>query len=516
MKEYSLKEKRKRGVVLTLTGLKRLQAAILEEERSERGGKRLTQPELSDRMGVSTSTLSRLWSLNSRIDPRTLRICFSAFNLDLHKEDYTLFDTDDIDDLDENPQEDADVIVRDFPKKTGHTDLYTESELFTFGQTIPDKKVSPQLVNNVVDAKEISTEFKLNKGTLNNKDKSNITQYLKYPSGPLPLESKFYISRPPLEELAYQEILQPGCVIRIQGSREMGKTSLMLRILEQARKLDYGTAKLNINQVDINVLQKPSLFLQWLAASISRQLGQEFHLEQHWDADIGSKLSCTLYLREFLLAPLEKPLLLVLDEVQNIFEYPDLAREFLPLLRSWQEEAQQDQVWQKLRLVIVYSTDVYLPLDINQSPFNIGLPLKLSEFTYEQVIELAKCYGIDWIQYNQLQQLMNLIGGHPALTNLTFYQVCRQQLTLEESCKTADTQNGIYRQHLQNLLNNLQQNPQLLDIFRNLVLKDEDIFLDPLTVYKLESMGLIHSQREKWEISCKLYRDFFGKYFQEK
>ncbi|MBD2450737.1 AAA-like domain-containing protein [Nostoc sp. FACHB-152] len=511
MKEEKNKSLRKRGVVLTVVGLKRLQTAILEEERQTRGGKRFTQVELSDRIGISTSSLSRLWSLNSRIDPRTMRICFSAFDLALHENDYTLYDANDIDSQHEDYQEEQQVIDRDLSEYSDNADSLSESKLSLQQKTMTAKTAPSEIVSVFLGGEKIKSEISLHKQSDYN-CQVKITEYIKYPCGPLSLDSKFYIPRPPLEELAYQEIMQPGCVIRIKGYRGMGKTSLMLRILAHARMLGYETAKLNMTQVDINVLQKPQLFMQWLAASIARQLGLEFNVNKHWDEEIGSKLSCTLYLKEYLLAPLDKPLLLVFDEVQHIFEYPDLANEFLPLLRSWQEEAQQDEVWTKLRLVIVYSTDVYLSLDINQSPFNIGLPLKLSEFTLEQVIELANHYGIDWQHNEQVQQLMELIGGHPALLNITLYHLHCQKLTLEEILRTAVTELGIYRQHLRTLLNKLQKNAQLLDSIKILLTKDENIDLDILTTYQLENMGLIQLQQQKWVISCKLYRDFLKKY----
>ncbi|BBD70624.1 hypothetical protein NIES4072_69910 [Nostoc commune NIES-4072] len=502
MKEDKNKSLRKRGVVLTAVGIKRLQTAILEEERQKRGGKRFTQVELSDRIGISTSSLSRLWSLNSRIDPRTMRIFFSAFDLVLHEDDYTLYDANDIDFHQEYFQQQGQVIVGDLSENSANS---------VQQQTITPNTAPSQIVSVFLGEEKFKSEITLQKQNDYN-IQTKISEYIKYPCTPLSLDSKFYIPRPPLEELAYQEITQPGCVIRIQGCRGMGKTSLMLRILAHTKTLDYETAKLNIAQVDIDVLQKPQLFMQWLAASIARQLGIEFNVDKHWDEEIGSKLSCTLYLKECLLAPLEKPLLLVLDEVQHIFEYPELANEFLPLLRSWQEEAQHDEIWAKLRLVIVYSTDVYISVDMNQSPFNIGLPLKISEFSFEQVIELANRYGIDWQQNKQVQQLMELIGGHPALLNLTLYHLRYHKLTLEEILQTATTELGIYRQHLQNLLNKVQKNSQLLDSIKNLLTKDENIDLNILTAYKLENIGLIQLQQQKWVISCKLYRDFLKKY----
>ncbi|MFN6486620.1 MULTISPECIES: AAA-like domain-containing protein [unclassified Nostoc] len=504
MKEDKNKSLRKRGVVLTAVGMKRLQTAILEEERQKRGGKRYTQVELGDRIGISTSSLSRLWSLNSRIDPRTMRICFSAFDLTLHEDDYTIYDANDIDFYQEYLQEQRQLIVRD---------LSQNSDNSVQQQTIIPNTVPSQIVSVFLTEDKIKSEITLKKQSDRN-IQAKISEYIKYPCAPLSLDSKFYIPRPPLEELAYQEITQPGCVIRIQGCRGMGKTSLMLRILAHAKTLDYKTAKLNIAQVDIDVLQKPQLFMQWLAASIARQLGIEFNIDKHWDEEIGSKLSCTLYLKECLLAPLEKPLLLVLDEVQHIFEYPELANEFLPLLRSWQEEAQQDEVWPKLRLVIVYSTEVDFSLDINQSPFNIGLPLKLLEFTSEHVIELANRYGIDWKENQQVQQLMELIGGHPALINITLYHLRYHKLTLEDILLTASTELGIYRQYLQNLLNKLQKSTQLLDSMKIFLTKNENIDLDILSTYKLEDMGLIKLQQQKWVISCQLYRDFLKKYLE--
>ncbi len=506
MKQKQNTSKRKRGVVLTVAGLKRFQAAILEVERGERGGKRFTQAELSDRIGVSTATLSRLWSLNCRIDPRTLRICFSSFDLRLTEGDYTLFTPEDINGIDENWEED---INGDSPNNEGNED--------SFLNHFSNNNVTSQFVATTVASDKISNVIafreRLNKTplSLNQYYQYKVSKYCRYPSGPLSLDSQLYIPRPPLEELAYQEIMQLGCVIRIQGCRGMGKTSLVLRVLAYAKMLGYETVTLNINQVDIDILQKPQSFMHWFAATISRKLGLEFDLEEYWDEEIGNKLSCTLFIKECILANLDKPLLLVLDDIHHVFEYPDLAREFLPLLRSWQEEAQQDKVWQKLRMVIIYSNEVDASLDINQSPFNIGLPLRLSDFNEQQVIDLARRYGIDWRGNSEAEKLITLVGGHPALINLALYHISCTELTLEDICQTASTLTGIYRQHLQNIFNKLQKNEKLLQNFTIILTNNSNIPLDTFTAYKLENMGLIKLRRQRWVVSCQLYRDFFLK-----
>lgn len=50
-----------------------------------------------------------------------------------------------------------------------------------------------------------------------------------------------------------------------------------------------------------------------------------------------------------------------------------------------------------MRLVVIHSTEVYVTLQLNQSPFsNVGFPIELPNFNSEQVQELAKRYGLTW------------------------------------------------------------------------------------------------------------------------
>ena len=85
----------------------------------------------------------------------------------------------------------------------------------------------------------------------------------------------------------------------------------------------------------------------------------------------------------------DSPLVLYLDDVDALFPYPEVYEDFFGLLRSWYEKARSRPNWKKLRLAIAHSTDVYIRLNINRSPFNVGLAIELPELTREQVQELA-------------------------------------------------------------------------------------------------------------------------------
>lgn len=47
-----------------------------------------------------------------------------------------------------------------------------------------------------------------------------------------------------------------------------------------------------------------------------------------------------------------------------------------------------------MRLIVVHTTESYVPLHINQSSFNVGLAIALPRFNLEQVQELAQRYQV--------------------------------------------------------------------------------------------------------------------------
>jgi len=333
---------------------------------------------------------------------------------------------------------------------------------------------------------------------------------LEFPSGPLPLDSPFYIPRPPIEELAYEEIMKPGSVTRIKAPRHTGKSSLILRIIDCAKQLKFKTVIINLQQVEEEILQDINKFLRWFCANVSRQLGLKTILNDYWDEDIGSKISCTLYFEGYILPITDSPLLLVLNEVDRLFEYPKIAGEFLPLLRSWHEEAKQKKTWQKLRLVVAHSTEVYLSLNMNQSPFNVGLPLTLTNFTLEQITDLASRYQLPWQDSLPAKKLMAMVGGHPYLIQLAFYYLSQKKITLDRLLEEAPTEAGIYRDRLRYCLAKLQNQPELMAALQNVIKSKLPLELEPIIAYKLNSMGLLNINGSNCSVSCQLYRKYFS------
>lgn len=336
----------------------------------------------------------------------------------------------------------------------------------------------------------------------------------KFPSCPVPLDSKLYVNRPLLEDLAYQEMMTPGGLVRIKAPHRMGKSSLLVRLIAHATAQNYRTAYLDFNHLHDNILESQDKFLRWFCANVSEHLGLEPCLEEYWDDEVGGGTSCTLYFKRYLLERSVNPLILVLNEVDQIFEYEAIARIFLPLLRSWHEEGKRVPLMQRLRVVVAYSTEMYVRLNVNQSPFNVGLPIHLQPFNLQQLQDLALSHGLTWTQeeigLQRLKALFSLTGGHPYLVQLALYTLSLGEVTLDKLLQDAPTLSGIYRDHLRCHFVALQSRPELALAFRKVVTSLQGITLSPVLAYELDSMGLVTLQGNQVFPSCDLYRLYFA------
>ncbi|MBE9125195.1 MULTISPECIES: AAA-like domain-containing protein [unclassified Coleofasciculus] len=318
----------------------------------------------------------------------------------------------------------------------------------------------------------------------------------------------FYVERPEIDQRCHQEFLKPGALIRIKAPRLMGKTSLMTKILDQATQQGYTTISLNVQLTNTQLFADLTQFLQEFCTRIALQLELPERFTEYWNPILGSKTACTFYFERYLLATTTNPLVLALDEVDVMFNYPKLAADFFGLLRAWHEEAKNREIWQKLRLILIHSTEVFVPMSVNQSPFNVGLPIELSEFQPAMVLELAQRYGLSW-STTEVEQLMAMVGGHPYLVRKAIESIARFEITLKQLLETAPTNHGLYGNHLRQQLWDLQQHRELAMALKKAVDTPYPVRLTPMQGFKLHSMGLVLLQGNQVTPRCNLYRYYF-------
>ena len=443
----SQKIKRKRGVILSSEGWQRLCLAQKNSEQENNAGLTYTVEELTQMTGLSSHTLTKVRRRHLPVDRQTLSCYFQAFNLTLEERDYIK------------------------PTSRSMADCSDDLE----GIFSPSsERLEPSL-----------------------------------PEGQVSLKSQFYIKRSPGAVECCRAIQKPGCLVRIKAPRKMGKSSLMVRVVDCAKQQDYQTVFLSLQMAERSILHNLDKFLQWFSASVSLGLHLTNRLDAYWDELFGSKISCKMYFEQHLLAKSTQPVLLVLDDVDRLFDYPELADEFFGLLRSWHEQAKNGGVWQQLRLIVAHSSEVYIPLNTNKSPFNVGVPIELQPFTGEQVEELAEKYHLELSQLD-IKKLMEISGGQPYLVQLGLYSLKRDNLTVGELLEEAIAGTGIFANHLQRLLWTLQQNSDLAATYGRIIDSSSPVDMQLLQAFKLESLGLVKLQGNQVVSSCNLYTSYFG------
>jgi AAA-like domain/CHAT domain len=330
---------------------------------------------------------------------------------------------------------------------------------------------------------------------------------LENPQGFVPLNSAFYINNPTIESDCKNQILLPGTLIRIKAPQQWGKTSLMVRILDGAKQQGYQTICINLFQTEKDRFTNLDNFLKWFCLSIANELEIEDNLLDYWKDSKPPKINCTNYFQRYLLHNINNFLVLALDNVDLIFQYPEIANEFFGLLRTWYESSRTKPIWKKIRLVISHSHRV--DTSLNQSPLsNVGLIIELKDFTHKQINDLVQRHGINWTE-KEIESLIAMIGGHPYLLRLGLHKIARKELTLSELLEKASTNEGLYRDHLQNHLSNLKKNSKLSTAMKYVVKANNPISIDDDIAAQLRSMGLVKYAVNNVLPVCDMYRFYF-------
>ncbi|GFZ90852.1 hypothetical protein CYANOKiyG1_01160 [Okeania sp. KiyG1] len=329
-------------------------------------------------------------------------------------------------------------------------------------------------------------------------------------------EIQKYVERPLIEQKVYKSLLFTDCILRIKAPKKMGKTILIDWVLEELEaKEKYRAVSISFWEADNSHLSEFNNFLRWLCANVSSQLELPVELDD-WDnltKNFGEKTTCTNYFEKYVLQKIEQPLVLCLDNLELLFLNDNICQELLGMLRSWNDKSSRNSLWQKLRLVLSYAPNTDIKINPNLSPFNIGTMIELPEFNPEQVQEFAEIYKLNWDEF-QVRELMNMVGGHAYLVELTFrsLKTCND-ITLEKILETAPTKDGIYHSsHLQEYLAILKQHSDLAKVFLSIIKGEYLGNMESHAIKTLMNLGLVKYQDGKVLVRCELYRLYFENY----
>jgi hypothetical protein len=347
---------------------------------------------------------------------------------------------------------------------------------------------------------------------------SELTYALKHPPqrikvgtsdghGAVTLDSEYYIARSTDDEFL-QAMARRDSIVLIKGPRQMGKTSLLARGLQQARAAGSKVVLTDFQKLNQEDLKSVGNFFRSLAEIIADQLDLDLPSEHAWSPERAGNVNLTFerFLRREVLRKLPQPLVWGMDEVDRLFAC-DFATEVFSLFRSWHNarSLEPDGPWGKLTMAIVHATEPHLFIqDLNQSPFNVGTKIALQDFTLEQVQELNRRYRSPLKSAEEVSRYYDLVGGHPFLARCGMQELTKPGTTLEVYEKLADRDEGPFGDHLRRMLVLLAKDDELSAAVRSVLQEKPDMSRE--IFFRLRSAGVMSGDSaEAARMRCQLY-----------
>ncbi len=330
--------------------------------------------------------------------------------------------------------------------------------------------------------------------------------------GAVPVDSRFYVMRLTDEEF-HEALARKDSIILLKGARQMGKSSLMARGIQEARQAGAKVILTDFQKLNASHLESVDKLLLALAEWIADQLDIDVVPADVFSPRRGPSMNFERFVRREILGKLSEPLVWGMDEVDRLFSC-SYGSEVFGLFRSWHNERSLDPSgpWQNLTLAIAYATEAHMFItDMNQSPFNVGTRLVLADFNPEQVEELNQRYGSPLRNERELEQFYDLVGGQPYLTRRGLHELASRNLTFSDFAAQAARDEGPFGDHLRRLLVSLAGDISLSNSVREML---SGRYNTPTEIfYRLRSSGLVSGESSReMKPRCKLYEQYLGRH----
>jgi hypothetical protein len=318
--------------------------------------------------------------------------------------------------------------------------------------------------------------------------------------------SPFYIERDTDNRFRHA-IAGPADIVLVAGSRQVGKSSLLARGILHARELGRNAVHTDFQAIDATEFESSDRLYRAIAVSFAEQLELDVTPTSVWDRDLTPNSNLERFITRQILKRVDGHFVWFMDEADRLFHCP-FKNDVFGLFRSWFNKRSHDAHWQRFTQVIAYATEAHLFItDVNQSPFNVGTYLRLSDFTRDQVMTLNERHGSPLQSEFELDRLIKLVGGHPYLLRCALYEIANNSVDLIDVEAGALGEQSLFRPHLNRLLEVLAKDGEMVSVVRKLLKSDST--LPESGFCRLRSGGVIVGETaQDARFRCGLYERF--------
>jgi hypothetical protein len=282
--------------------------------------------------------------------------------------------------------------------------------------------------------------------------------------------------------------LKTGDFCYVLNSRQMGKSSLRVRTMQQLIAEKFACASIDISSIIRDDIT-PEQWYKGLISELLRsfQLFGQFNLTQWWREreGISAVQRFNWFLEDVLLTQIiNQPIVLFIDEIDSILNLKFPIDDFFALIRFCYNQRAENYTYKRLTFALFgVATPSDLMKDKTRTPFNIGKAIELKGLALESAQPLAT--GLVRNADNPqavLREILNWTGGQPFLTQKLCKLIISNHSIIPENRETEVIENLVQRQVIDNW--EAQDEPVHLQTIRDRILNNERRAIQLLNLYK--------------------------------